>query len=110
MSEKTSRDAHDPRTSPASSQRPEDERLPLGKIATFGLQHVLTMYGGLIAVPLIVGGAAGVGPERTAVLVTASLFIGGLATLLQSVGLPLLGAKLPLVQGVSFASVATMVA
>ncbi|MCP2234531.1 xanthine permease [Prauserella halophila] len=95
---------------PASSEQPEDEWLPLGQLATFGLQHVLTMYGGLIAVPLIIGGAAGLSPERTAVLVTASLFIGGLATVLQSVGLPFLGSKLPLVQGVSFASVATMVA
>ncbi|GAA1201517.1 nucleobase:cation symporter-2 family protein [Prauserella alba] len=110
MSKKTSRDAQSRRTPPSSSERPEDERLPLGKLATFGLQHVLTMYGGLIAVPLIVGGAAGLSPDRTAVLVTASLFIGGLATLLQSVGLPFLGSKLPLVQGVSFASVATMVA
>lgn len=110
MSKKPSRGAPGRRTIPASSDRPEDECLPLGKLATFGLQHVLTMYGGLIAVPLIVGGAAGLSPERTAVLVTASLFIGGLATLLQSVGLPYLGSKLPLVQGVSFASVATMVA
>ncbi|MBB3665439.1 NCS2 family nucleobase:cation symporter-2 [Prauserella sediminis] len=110
MSKKTSRDAQPRQANPPSPVRPEDERLPLGKLATFGLQHVLTMYGGLIAVPLIVGGAAGLSADRTAVLVTASLFIGGLATVLQSVGLPFLGSKLPLVQGVSFASVATMVA
>ncbi|WP_253862032.1 nucleobase:cation symporter-2 family protein [Prauserella halophila] len=110
MSKKTSRGARSRRMIPASSEQPEDEWLPLGQLATFGLQHVLTMYGGLIAVPLIIGGAAGLSPERTAVLVTASLFIGGLATVLQSVGLPFLGSKLPLVQGVSFASVATMVA
>ncbi|MCR3718722.1 MULTISPECIES: nucleobase:cation symporter-2 family protein [Prauserella salsuginis group] len=110
MSKKTSRDAQPRQANPPSPERPEDERLPLGKLATFGLQHVLTMYGGLIAVPLIVGGAAGLSADRTAVLVTASLFIGGLATVLQSVGLPFLGSKLPLVQGVSFASVATMVA
>ncbi|GAB3190830.1 nucleobase:cation symporter-2 family protein [Nesterenkonia suensis] len=77
---------------------------------TFGLQHVLTMYGGIIAVPLIIGSAAGLPAEQTALLVTASLFIGGLATILQSVGLPFLGSQLPIVQGVSFAAVATMLA
>lgn len=95
---------------PASSDRPEDEWLPLGKLLAYGLQHVLTMYGGIIAVPLIIGGAAGLPPGQTALLVTASLFVGGLATLLQSVGVPFIGAKLPIVQGVSFAGVATMLA
>ncbi|MDO5492724.1 MAG: nucleobase:cation symporter-2 family protein [Nesterenkonia sp.] len=97
-------------TVPRGSDRPEDEWLPIPRLAMFGLQHVLTMYGGIIAVPLIIGTAAGLTGEQTALLVTASLFVGGLATVLQSVGLPYLGAKLPLVQGVSFAGVATMLA
>ncbi|GAA1183089.1 nucleobase:cation symporter-2 family protein [Nesterenkonia xinjiangensis] len=98
------------RSIPAGSDRPEDEWLPISKLLTFGLQHVLTMYGGIIAVPLIIGSAAGLPAEQTALLVTASLFIGGLATVLQSVGLPMLGSKLPIVQGVSFAAVGTMLA
>jgi hypothetical protein len=36
---------------------PVDERLPAGKLAALGLQHVLVMYAGAIAVPLIVGRA-----------------------------------------------------
>ena len=40
-----------------SSQHPVDERLPNGKLAALGLQHVLVMYAGAIAVPLIVGRA-----------------------------------------------------
>ncbi len=43
-------------------------------------------------------------------MIAASLFIGGLATLLQTIGIPFFGCQLPLVQGVSFASVATIVA
>ena len=43
-------------------------------------------------------------------LIAAALFMGGLATLLQTLGMPFFGSQLPLVQGVSFASVATMVA
>lgn len=89
---------------------PENEKLPFGTTLAFGLQHILTMYGGILAVPLIIGNAAGLSADQTATLVTASLFVGGLATILQSAGLPFLGSRLPLVQGVSFAAVATMLA
>ncbi|MGP9488194.1 nucleobase:cation symporter-2 family protein [Glutamicibacter sp. 363] len=92
------------------ARRPEDARLPFGKSLAYGLQHVLTMYGGIIAPPLIIGGAAGLSSEEVGLLVASCLFIGGLATILQTVGIPFFGAQLPLVQGTSFASVATMVA
>ena len=32
---------------------------PLARLAPLGLQHVLAMYAGAVAVPLIVGGALG---------------------------------------------------
>lgn len=95
-----------PSTSPAP--RPEDENLGLGANLAYGLQHVLTMYGGIVAVPLILGQAAGLVPAEIGLLIAASLFAGGLATLLQTLGLPFFGCQLPLVQGVSFAGVATM--
>ncbi len=91
-------------------QRPEDENLGIGANLAYGLQHVLTMYGGIIAVPLIVGQAAGLSPNEIGLLIAASLFAGGLATILQTIGLPFFGCQLPLVQGVSFSGVATMVA
>jgi len=94
----------------ANSNAPENERLSMGQNFAFGLQHVLTMYGGILAVPLIVSNAAGLSAGDTAKLVTASLFVGGLATVLQSAGLPFLGSRLPLIQGVSFASVSTILA
>jgi uric acid transporter len=94
----------------ASPQRPEDENLGVAANMAYGLQHVLTMYGGIEAVPLIVGQAAGLSPADIGLLIAASLFAGGLATLLQTLGLPFFGCQLPLVQGVSFAGVATMVA
>src|SRR5690606_32556593 len=94
----------------APAQRPEDENLGLGPNLAYGFQHVLTMYGGIIAVPLIIGEAAGLPPSETGLLITACLFMGGLATLLQTLGLPFFGCRLPLVQGVSFSGVATMIA
>lgn len=95
---------------PSPEQRPEDENLGIGANLAYGLQHVLTMYGGIVAVPLIVGQAAGLVPADIGLLIAASLFAGGLATLLQTLGLPFFGCQLPLVQGVSFAGVATMIA
>lgn len=90
--------------------RPEDENLGLAANLAYGFQHVLTMYGGIIAVPLILGQAAGLSSNDIGLLITASLFAGGLATILQTMGLPFFGCRLPLVQGVSFSGVATMVA
>lgn len=95
---------------PTNANRPEDENLGISANIAYGFQHVLTMYGGIIAVPLIVGQAAGLVPAEIGMLIAASLFVGGLATLLQTIGVPFFGCQLPLVQGVSFASVATIVA
>lgn len=98
------------RSTAVAPTRPEDEKLGIGASFAYGFQHVLTMYGGIIAVPLIIGQAAGLSSTDIGVLIAAALFMGGLATLLQTIGLPFFGSQLPLVQGVSFASVATMVA
>lgn len=90
--------------------RPEDQRLPIGSTFAYGFQHVLTMYGGIIAPPLIIGAAAGMSSQDIGLLIAACLFVGGLATILQTVGIRFFGSQLPLVQGVSFAGVSTMVA
>ncbi|KUG61722.1 uracil permease [Kocuria rosea subsp. polaris] len=103
-----SRTAEPPST--RTRTRPEDEYLGVGSSLGYGLQHVLTMYGGIIAPPLIIGGVAGVTPQEQGLLIAACLFVGGLATILQSFGIKFFGSQLPLVQGTSFASVATMTA
>ncbi|MFE5336191.1 nucleobase:cation symporter-2 family protein [Isoptericola sp. NPDC056573] len=90
--------------------RPEDERYPLGKTFLYGLQHIMTMYGGVIAPPIIVGQAAGLSGAEIGVLVSAALLVSGLATALQTLGIRFFGSQLPLVQGISFATVSTMVA
>ena len=76
----------------------------------YGMQHILSMFGGVIAVPIIIGGAAGLSAADRGLLVSCALFISGVATLLQTLGLPFFGSRLPLVQGISFASVSTMLA
>jgi len=76
----------------------------------YGLQHVLSMYAGVVAVPLILGTALKLTPEQITYLLSAGLFMSGLATLLQTLGVWRLGARLPIVQGTSFAAVSTMLA
>ena len=90
---------------------PVDEKLPAGRLAALGLQHVLVMYAGAIAVPLIVGRALKLTPEQVAMLISADLFCCGLVTLVQSFGVTRwFGIKLPVMMGVTFAAVGPMVA
>ncbi len=89
---------------------PVDEILPYPRLFTLGLQHVLVMYAGAVAVPLIIGRALKLPPEQVAVLINADLFACGIATLIQAVGIPGVGIRLPVMMGVTFASVAPMLA
>ena len=90
---------------------PVDEKLPAPRLAALGLQHVLVMYAGAIAVPLIVGRALKLTPEQVALLISADLFCCGLVTLVQSLGVTRwFGIKLPVMMGVTFAAVGPMVA
>ncbi len=90
---------------------PVDERLPAPRLFTLGLQHVLVMYAGAIAVPLIVGRALKLSPEQVALLISADLFCCGIVTLIQSLGLGRwFGIRLPVMMGVTFAAVGPMVA
>ncbi|MEU8510196.1 nucleobase:cation symporter-2 family protein [Kitasatospora sp. NPDC048722] len=87
-----------------------DEVLSPVKLVSTGLQHVAAMYAGVVAPPLIVGAGVGLSPAELALLISASLFTAGLATLLQTLGVWKIGARLPFVNGVSFAGVAPMIA
>ncbi len=90
---------------------PVDEVLPAPRLAALGLQHVLVMYAGAVAVPLIVGRALKLNPDQVAMLISADLFCCGLVTLIQALGATQwFGIKLPVMMGVTFASVAPMVA
>ncbi|KUN06114.1 purine permease [Streptomyces yokosukanensis] len=88
---------------------PVDEVPPVRQLAAFGLQHVLAMYAGAVAVPLIVGGAMKLSPADLAYLITADLLVSGIATLIQCVGFWRFGVRLPIMQGCTFAAVSPMV-
>ena len=96
-----------------AAEHPVDEVPPLARLLPLGLQHVLAMYAGAVAVPLIVGGAMVSAGELNSSdivhLIMADLFVAGIATILQAVGFWRFGVRLPLMQGVTFAAVAPMI-
>ncbi|WP_218183350.1 nucleobase:cation symporter-2 family protein [Streptomyces sp. PKU-EA00015] len=102
--------AHTSTAETSDRKHPVDETLPPFKMFTTGLQHVAAMYAGVVAPPMIVGPAVGLDAKDTAFLMGASLFTAGIATLLQTLGFWRVGARLPFVNGVSFAGVTPMVA
>ena len=87
-----------------------EEKLSILKLTVLGMQHVLVMYAGAIAVPLIIGEALDLSKSDIAFLISADLFCCGIATLIQSLGLWRFGIKMPVMMGVTFAAVGPMAA
>lgn len=95
----------------SEATHPVDQVPPIARLLPLSLQHVLVMYAGAVAVPLIIGRTLKLSPEDTALLINSDLFACGIATIIQSLGLgPLFGIRLPVMMGVTFAAVAPMTA
>ena len=92
-----------------NSTHPVDEMLPLAKLFTYGLQHVLAMYAGAVAVPLILANALGLSQEQLIYLINADLLTCGIATIIQTIGFGNMGIRIPIIQGVTFAAVTPMI-
>ena len=79
-----------------------------------GIQHVLAMFVSNLTPSIIVAGAAGFGfgspdPSELIYLIQMSMLFAGIATLLQTIGFGPVGARLPIVQGTSFAFLPVMI-
>jgi xanthine permease len=72
-----------------------------GRLTALGLQHVFVMYAGTVAVPYVVGSALSISPADIAQLISANTIFAGLGTILTTVGLWKIGARLPIVLGPS---------
>jgi NCS2 family nucleobase:cation symporter-2 len=91
---------------------------PLAKAVPLGIQHVLAMFVSNVTPAIIIAGAAGIGfgsdqgalgfPDMT-YMIQMSILFAGIATLLQTIGMGPIGARLPIVQGTSFAFVPIMI-
>jgi len=90
----------------------------LHKAVPLGIQHVLAMFVSNVTPAIIIAGAAGFGfgsdagaqgfPDMT-YLIQMSMLFAGIATLFQTIGMGPVGARLPIVQGTSFAFIPIMV-
>ena len=90
---------------PAATVTPPPARLIL-----LAIQHVLVMYAGAVAVPLILGAALKLPRDQVAILINADLFCCGIATLIQAYGVGPIGIRMPVMMGVTFASLSPMLA
>ncbi|MGY3670987.1 uracil-xanthine permease family protein (plasmid) [Marinovum sp. KMM 9989] len=90
----------------------------LHRAIPLGIQHVLAMFVSNVTPAIIVAGAAGFGfgseagaqgfPDMT-YLIQMSMLFAGIATLFQTIGIGPVGARLPIVQGTSFAFIPIMI-
>ncbi|WP_028933976.1 nucleobase:cation symporter-2 family protein [Pseudonocardia spinosispora] len=89
---------------------PVDERPPVVRLCAFAVQHVLIMYAGCITVPLVFGAALGLDRATIGLLINADLLVAGVITIVQSLGIgKLVGLRLPVVCGATFAALSPMI-
>lgn len=79
-----------------------------------GIQHVLAMFVSNVTPAIIVAGAAGFGFGSADIsdmiyMIQMSMLFAGVATLIQTIGIGPMGARLPVVQGTSFAFIPIMI-
>ncbi len=79
-----------------------DGKVPILKSIPFGLQHVLAMFVANIAPIMIVTGVCGLSAQQTANLIQTAMIMAGLGTLVQLFAIWKIGARLPIVMGISF--------
>ncbi|MCA3236175.1 MAG: purine permease, partial [Cupriavidus sp.] len=87
-----------------------DKKLGGLPLLILGCQHVMVMYAGAVAIPLVLGAALKLPKEQVAFLINADLFACGLATIIQSLGVGLFGIRLPVMMGVTFTAIGPMIA
>jgi len=91
--------------------RNPDYTPPMAEAIPLGLQHVLAMFVSNFTPAIIIGGAAGFafGSSDAIFLIQMSMLFAGIATLLQTIGFGPVGARLPVMQGTSFAFIPVMI-
>lgn len=75
-----------------------------------GFQHIVAAFGGIVAVPLVVSGALGFDIRVSAMMVSAAIFVAGVATVIQARGIGKVGSRLPCIMGTDFTFVGPSIA
>lgn len=92
-----------------SQKNEQSQEQSNSKSAVLGLQHLLAMYSGSILVPIMIAGALNYSATQLTYLISADIFMCGLATFLQLQLRKHFGIGLPVVLGVAFQSVAPLI-
>lgn len=79
-----------------------NDRPPPIRAGVLAAQHVLTMFGSTVSIPLLFGPAMGMSIEQIALLISSVMLCSGVATFIQAT----FGSRLPIIQGVSFSFIA----
>ncbi|MCW2636627.1 MAG: Nucleobase:cation symporter-2, family [Blastococcus sp.] len=85
-----------------------DDRPAAPKMILFGFQHVIVAFAAMIGVPLTFAAAVGLGSREERILVSGVLIAAGIATMVQSLGIGPLGARLPIVNAATFKFIGPM--
>lgn len=92
-----------------TSVSPVDQMPPLRRAFPLAIQHLLAMFVGNAAPPLIVATAIGMAAGETTLMVQLAMIVSGVTTLLQTLGVGPIGSRLPVMQGTSFAFLAVAI-
>ncbi|MGT2802810.1 nucleobase:cation symporter-2 family protein [Streptococcus henryi] len=79
-----------------------DDKPPVGVTILLALQHILAAFAGIIAVPLVVASAIGLSVEDTSIMVSATIFVAGITTVIQSKGIGPIGSRVSGMMGTDF--------
>ena len=87
------------RDSSTAAEDPDYE-VPIGPRVALGIQHVLAMFASNVTPSIIIAGAAGFafGGSDTVFLIQMAMLFAGIATLMQTIGLGPVGARLPVMR------------
>ncbi|XNM79448.1 solute carrier family 23 protein [Escherichia coli] len=103
-----------PTSSSSGQDRPTDEVdriLSPGKLIILGLQHVLVMYAGAVAVSLMIGDRLGLSKEAIAMLISSDLFLLRDCHIIAMYRYGcFMGISLAVIMSVTFAAVTPMIA
>lgn len=108
--------SHDSSLGTAEQLRDPNYTPPMASAIPLGIQHVLAMFVSNVTPAIIIAGAAGFGFGSNSsdfpsliYMIQMSMLFAGVATLFQTIGFGPVGARLPIVQGTSFAFIPIMI-
>lgn len=87
-----------------------NEKPPVPELIPLCLQHVLLFLASTLAIPLIIGSSLGFSSAEITLMLQCSIFIAGVGTILQSLGVGPVGNRLPIILGATFTFVTPAIA